>query len=153
MVPGQPAEEDVALALVPDGGDPGLLRERVVVRQLDALRGAGGAAGVEEERGILGTRLDGGLPGGLLQGAKGNAAGVVEQGTIIEHDDLFQPTRPRELVLLCRRPDDRDAGAGVVEAVVQDLGRIAGENGDRKSTRLNSSHLVISYAVFCLKKK
>src|SRR5256885_13248243 len=29
--------------------------------------------------------------------------------------------------------------------------RIAG--ADRKSTRLNSSHLVISYAVFCLKKK
>src|SRR5688500_19107041 len=26
-------------------------------------------------------------------------------------------------------------------------------NVDRKSTRLNSSHLVISYAVFCLKKK
>src|SRR5256885_13196337 len=26
-------------------------------------------------------------------------------------------------------------------------------SGDRKSTRLNSSHLVISYAVFCLKKK
>src|SRR5256885_12587189 len=28
-----------------------------------------------------------------------------------------------------------------------------GGHGDRKSTRLNSSHLVISYAVFCLKKK
>src|SRR5688500_19280016 len=27
------------------------------------------------------------------------------------------------------------------------------EEIDRKSTRLNSSHLVISYAVFCLKKK
>src|SRR5256885_10910355 len=27
------------------------------------------------------------------------------------------------------------------------------ETRDRKSTRLNSSHLVISYAVFCLKKK
>src|SRR5256885_4611817 len=27
------------------------------------------------------------------------------------------------------------------------------ERPDRKSTRLNSSHLVISYAVFCLKKK
>src|SRR5256885_11872645 len=26
------------------------------------------------------------------------------------------------------------------------------QNSDRKSTRLNSSHLVISYAVFCLKK-
>src|SRR2546426_9926003 len=29
----------------------------------------------------------------------------------------------------------------------------AGYREDRKSTRLNSSHLVISYAVFCLKKK
>src|SRR5262245_64361879 len=29
----------------------------------------------------------------------------------------------------------------------------AGITGDRKSTRLNSSHLGISYAVFCLKKK
>src|SRR5256885_6038063 len=28
-----------------------------------------------------------------------------------------------------------------------------GQKRDRKSTRLNSSHLVISYAVFCLKKK
>src|SRR5256885_15750801 len=28
-----------------------------------------------------------------------------------------------------------------------------GITADRKSTRLNSSHLVISYAVFCLKKK
>src|SRR5256885_2473574 len=28
-----------------------------------------------------------------------------------------------------------------------------GDKVDRKSTRLNSSHLVISYAVFCLKKK
>src|SRR2546426_3282622 len=36
-------------------------------------------------------------------------------------------------------------GVVVVEA--------AEDSGDRKSTRLNSSHLVISYAVFCLKKK
>src|SRR5439155_24982449 len=28
-----------------------------------------------------------------------------------------------------------------------------GRHGDRKSTRLNSSHVAISYAVFCLKKK
>src|SRR5947208_10291540 len=37
------------------------------------------------------------------------------------------------------------------------LQRLAGleicEIGDRKSTRLNSSHQIISYAVFCLKKK
>src|SRR5690349_22686111 len=31
--------------------------------------------------------------------------------------------------------------------------RCHGSQGDRKSTRLNSSHVEISYAVFCLKKK
>src|SRR5215216_7436029 len=31
--------------------------------------------------------------------------------------------------------------------------RCAPRPGDRKSTRLNSSHQIISYAVFCLKKK
>src|SRR5256885_4479277 len=33
------------------------------------------------------------------------------------------------------------------------VGRELAQRVDRKSTRLNSSHLVISYAVFCLKKK
>src|SRR5690625_7052497 len=32
-------------------------------------------------------------------------------------------------------------------------GRPASDGEDRKSTRLNSSHVAISYAVFCLKKK
>src|SRR5437667_11555596 len=32
-------------------------------------------------------------------------------------------------------------------------GRETSVRGDRKSTRLNSSHITISYAVFCLKKK
>src|SRR5438132_8854732 len=33
------------------------------------------------------------------------------------------------------------------------VSQLTEEGGDRKSTRLNSSHTVISYAVFCLKKK
>src|SRR5258707_6136005 len=33
------------------------------------------------------------------------------------------------------------------------IGKDAARQGDRKSTRLNSSHANISYAVFCLKKK
>src|SRR5256885_13052730 len=37
--------------------------------------------------------------------------------------------------------------------LAQSLALIPGISQDRKSTRLNSSHLVISYAVFCLKKK
>src|SRR3989454_7648064 len=43
------------------------------------------------------------------------------------------------------------AGRDVVEE--RERPRAVDENVDRKSTRLNSSHLVISYAVFCLKKK
>src|SRR5256885_5614811 len=38
-------------------------------------------------------------------------------------------------------------------AVAGDIKVSLAEVEDRKSTRLNSSHLVISYAVFCLKKK
>src|SRR2546426_5036258 len=59
------------------------------------------------------------------------------------------------------RPGDREASAGDLDDVGRgDVGprhgyrrRAHGLDGDRKSTRLNSSHLVISYAVFCLKKK
>src|SRR5256885_8307343 len=50
-----------------------------------------------------------------------------------------------------------DGPADVAEQLVGPGDRVRGEQhvvvGDRKSTRLNSSHLVISYAVFCLKKK
>src|SRR5256885_13046503 len=50
-------------------------------------------------------------------------------------------------------------GVAFVIVVVGGLGSFGGalvgglKLPDRKSTRLNSSHLVISYAVFCLKKK
>src|SRR3989442_9620950 len=43
--------------------------------------------------------------------------------------------------------------AGVDERRRRRLLDDAGAVGDRKSTRLNSSHVRISYAVFCLKKK
>src|SRR5688500_19523560 len=43
---------------------------------------------------------------------------------------------------------------GAFTGALQDkVGLLELASGDRKSTRLNSSHLVISYAVFCLKKK
>src|SRR2546426_7158647 len=45
----------------------------------------------------------------------------------------------------------RAAGRDIVD--VEDQAWEALIEKDRKSTRLNSSHLVISYAVFCLKKK
>src|SRR2546422_4601291 len=51
---------------------------------------------------------------------------------------------------------DADAGNAVRSSARMPVWRTAGPNrslGDRKSTRLNSSHGYISYAVFCLKKK
>src|SRR2546426_3156920 len=61
--------------------------------------------------------------------------------------------RPRWLVGRCgagalRGGNPRRRASGARHARGGESG-----NGDRKSTRLNSSHLVISYAVFCLKKK
>src|SRR5438034_6642787 len=47
--------------------------------------------------------------------------------------------------------NDDDPGSAALKAV-QSMMRVP-LNEDRKSTRLNSSHTVISYAVFCLKKK
>src|SRR2546426_4423633 len=51
--------------------------------------------------------------------------------------------------------DDTGRGgyAAVKEAVERNNYKTKVISLDRKSTRLNSSHLVISYAVFCLKKK
>src|SRR3712207_9488014 len=40
-----------------------------------------------------------------------------------------------------------------VAEIQHELVALRGERADRKSTRLNSSHANISYAVFCLKKK
>src|SRR5688572_31856295 len=59
---------------------------------------------------------------------------------------------------LCRRDherhplEDRHVGDVLVE-LVRAFGRAVLAAKDRKSTRLNSSHSQISYAVFCLKKK
>src|SRR5256885_8754240 len=42
---------------------------------------------------------------------------------------------------------------GAVRSPSNSTSTLRSASSDRKSTRLNSSHLVISYAVFCLKKK
>src|SRR5215211_9127857 len=68
-----------------------------------------------------------------------------DHGGRAQHRDHGQPPSPRRAALLARP-----------EPALQDrLGEVLRLVGpeDRKSTRLNSSHTVISYAVFCLKKK
>src|SRR2546422_8103655 len=54
----------------------------------------------------------------------------------------------------CGAQDDPAAGPATREGGARDARQGPGPGrGDRKSTRLNSSHGYISYAVFCLKKK
>src|SRR5690349_23455912 len=55
-----------------------------------------------------------------------------------------QQRRPEESATAADRDRRGRAGRGAVDA---------GDSRDRKSTRLNSSHVEISYAVFCWKKK
>src|SRR5256885_12319299 len=58
--------------------------------------------------------------------------------------------------LLIRRGDGNGEGGDeelASRGCSSKLAATVGESTDRKSTRLNSSHLVNSYAVFCLKKK
>src|SRR5205807_9990301 len=57
----------------------------------------------------------------------------------------FDPKRTAACVIVKHA---NPCGVAEGESPLADTARI-----DRKSTRLNSSHLVISYAVFCLKKK
>src|SRR5437660_5753494 len=51
------------------------------------------------------------------------------------------------------RGDQGDLRAEAAAEQEEDTGNAAHAGEDRKSTRLNSSHVAISYAVFCLKKK
>src|SRR5262245_64150253 len=74
----------------------------------------------------------------LFRSCRGGQPGLGESGGVLQHA----------------------AGRPVLRRVVRSTSRrraadgpLAGEIQDRKSTRLNSSHLGISYAVFCLKKK
>src|SRR3989454_3085364 len=68
------------------------------------------------------------------------------QEAIIQVEDGIKGAQAGERVVV-RFPGSPDvAWVGTPKFAV-------GQEGDRKSTRLNSSHLVISYAVFCLKKK
>src|SRR5690625_6061011 len=49
--------------------------------------------------------------------------------------------------------DDKETLARIKKAIENAIEASLPKWGDRKSTRLNSSHVAISYAVFCLKKK
>src|SRR3712207_6997652 len=90
------------------------------------------------------------------------------RSTLFPYTTLFRSgaqfvDSPLDRALALLLAGERDAALRWSAAVVQQdasvpsalilTSRLLAEAGDRKSTRLNSSHANISYAVFCLKKK
>src|SRR5687768_17788555 len=79
------------------------------------------------------------------------------RSTLFPYTTLFRSVRAREVERLAQHA----LGVGVVAGARERSSQLAAEDQhgaqriveDRKSTRLNSSHGYISYAVFCLKKK
>src|SRR5205807_7858106 len=72
------------------------------------------------------------------------------RSTLFPYTTLFRSLRCGDL----RQPARRDERSARHADAARSQGAAHAQHlGDRKSTRLNSSHLVISYAVFCLKKK
>src|SRR5256885_14952879 len=72
------------------------------------------------------------------------------RSTLFPYTTLFRSLRRLEAFIEVREIAGEEAAIGFL------IGLWDGKSEfdvDRKSTRLNSSHLVISYAVFCLKKK
>src|SRR5258708_31961333 len=82
-----------------------------------------------------------------------NDTATTEIYTLSLHDALPISATQRR-----RGPDGSHAGADPPGRLGEELRALRGDRADqhlrdRKSTRLNSSHQIISYAVFCLKKK
>src|SRR5436309_12330632 len=76
------------------------------------------------------------------------------RSTLFPYTTLFRSLPPgRRAALPARRARAPGCGAGRRLRRGRRAPRGRARRGDRKSTRLNSSHVKISYAVFCLKKK
>src|SRR2546430_3994825 len=74
------------------------------------------------------------------------------RSTLFPYTTLFR-SRFRLLKLFSEEAEKGTCAAAIYEAVWDTISNLADDVLDRKSTRLNSSHSQISYAVFCLKKK
>src|SRR2546426_2550392 len=101
----------------------------------------------------------GGSCGGRDDVAAPNAGGDQERARD-DHGAREKRHARAEALVRETRPDGPDHAGDAPQGLLHPqhqsvlvLVRAVADERDRKSTRLNSSHLVISYAVFCLKKK
>src|SRR5258707_7460443 len=76
------------------------------------------------------------------------------RSTLFPYTTLFRSDcRGSECAAASQNVAQRLPEFGILELITTSLSSNIPNSGDRKSTRLNSSHANISYAVFCLKKE
>src|SRR5699024_12339190 len=80
--------------------------------------------------------------------SRGKVLGSDAHGLAIETQGLLRPRVFVGEAFAAKLSDD-----ALASALGHEAGHVEARDPDRKSTRLNSSHVSISYAVFCLKKK
>src|SRR5437899_8511423 len=129
---------------------------RMTRKVQEALQGAGGIATRRSHQGIDVEHL----LQALLERPDGLAPNLLEAAGVAPR--AVEEAVERELA---RRPQVSGPAAGPSQTFItqrlsqlltkaeDEMRTLKDEYLDRKSTRLNSSHLGISYAVFCLKKK
>src|SRR5699024_11617123 len=106
-------------------------------------RASNNAGKLNELRAILTEAIPSLAPEQIVDAATVNAPDVVEDGVTFEANALKKATQTAQATGLIAVADDSGLAVDVMH----------GAPGiDRKSTRLNSSHVSISYAVFCLKE-
>src|SRR5215510_9203904 len=130
---------DMRLIVAGAGGRMG----RTLIHAITAIDGAV-VAGAVEARGSAVIGRDAGELAGL--GKNGITVTAEVEPLLEKADGLVDFTVPAATMVFA----ELTARKGLVH-VIGTTG-LSGEK-DRKSTRLNSSHVAISYAVFCLKKK
>src|SRR5437588_9170966 len=130
-------------------------RQQYVLRRMHDLHFINDDQFREAQNAPLGVRQ------GLRESLPTHAEFIAEMARQVVFDAYGEEAYTRGLTVwtTIRKADQETAYAAVRRGVVE-YDRRHGYRGpetvisiDRKSTRLNSSHTVISYAVFCLKKK
>src|SRR5690625_1522998 len=88
-----------------------------------------------------------------VQVLEGDVVAALRVGVVREQPERLEPVHESSLVgtLDLGEGDEKFAPLDLAEILLLGLSDLLLR--DRKSTRLNSSHVAISYAVFCLKKK
>src|SRR5437764_4634018 len=74
----------------------------------------------------------------------------ISRSALASQTDLFRRNKERPMAFPDTLLAEFDHEMKTTRSLLE---RVPFDKGDRKSTRLNSSHRCISYAVFCLKKK